>query len=86
MPRYHFNIYDGSSQLDLEGIELSGIRAAREEAVRLAGELLRDGYEGISEADDWRMEVTDDRGLILFRLDFTMMDASAVSGGKPKTT
>jgi len=83
MPRYHFNLHDGVSQPDPDGTELPDLDAAREGAVRLVGELLQDGYKGIMPGDDWRLEVTDESGLILFRLDFTMMAAACVSGAKP---
>lgn len=78
MPRFHFNIYDGVNLLDPTGTELPGWDEARSEAVRLAGDVLKDSAHRIALGEDWRMEVTDDTGLILFRLDFSVLEAPVV--------
>lgn len=83
MPRFHFNVYDGLSQLDREGQELAGWEEARLEAIRLAGAILRDEAKRIALGEDWRMEVTDETGLVLFRLDFTVMGSPAVMHARP---
>lgn len=83
MPRYHFNVYDGVSAPDPEGYELVDWQAARLEAVRLAGELLREDAKRIAIGEDWYMEVTDDTGLVLFRLDFSVMEAPATMHVRP---
>lgn len=80
MPRFHFNIYDGYSQPDHEGFDLPNWHAARLEALRLAGTILADEAEQISFERGWHMEVTDDRGLVLFRFDFTAFNTAAVGG------
>lgn len=78
MPRYHFNVYDGVEMLDKLGVELPSLKYARREAIRYSGNLL----EGNSSRDDlgseWRMEVTNGDGLILFRLDFQVTDAPVI--------
>jgi len=43
MPRYYFNLKDGRESLDDVGSEFPDIHAARREAVRYSGEVLRDG-------------------------------------------
>ena len=68
MPRYHFNVYDGGSDLDSEGSELPDDGASRREGIRLASAILDDSASDLSDGN-WRLEVTDDRGVILFRLD-----------------
>jgi hypothetical protein len=85
MPRFHFNVYDGVDAPDCDGTELPDWDTAREEAIRLSGELLRDSAKQMALGEDWRMEVTDETGLILFRLDFTVMGSSALPGLKPKS-
>ncbi len=70
MPRYHFNVYDGVTLLDKKGVELPDIKFARREAIRYAGVLLEEGARLESLGSEWRMEITDETGLILFRLDF----------------
>ena len=52
------------------------------EAIRLAGAIVRDDARRIAVGEDWRMEVTDERGLILFRLDFTVLQTSATLGNQ----
>jgi len=75
MPRFHFNVRDGSDLPDRDGTELPDLRSARREAVKLAGQLLLDQPETFWEGSDWHVAVTDETGLILFRLDFTATDA-----------
>lgn len=70
MPRFFFNVYDGVSSLDDTGSELADRQEARIEAVRLAGEILKDDAQRIALGEDWRIEVVDERGLVLFRFDF----------------
>lgn len=72
VPRYHFNVYDGVSDIDHEGQELAGWEEARLEAVRLSGKIIENNARRIALGPDWRMEITDENGLVLFRLDFTV--------------
>ncbi|MCW6511765.1 DUF6894 family protein [Lichenifustis flavocetrariae] len=74
MPRYHFNTHDGQTTLDREGTVLSGLRAARRRAIRLSGALIESDFARMQLGEDWRMEVTDDHGRLLFRLDFTVLE------------
>lgn len=77
--RYFFNIYDGYSGLDVEGTDFPDWASARIAAVKMAGEILKEEYDRILECRDWRMEVTDDTGLVIIRLDFCATEASAVA-------
>ena len=79
MPIYHFNVRDGSNIPDPDGTELPNVQAARVEAVKLAGRLLLDEPDTFWEGSDWHVEVTNDRGLILFRLDFMATEAAAAA-------
>ncbi|MBX9934233.1 MAG: hypothetical protein K2Y56_22405 [Methylobacterium sp.] len=79
MPRFHFNVYDGYSAPDPDGTELADIKAAREEAIVLAGSLLRDEGRKLRPGEDWRMEVTDEAGALLCHLDFAVTEASAMA-------
>lgn len=82
MPRFHFNVYDGVNEIDREGTELGDCDEARIEAMRLSGEILKNTAHRLALGEDWRMEVTDERGLILFRLDFTVMEAPVLSSNR----
>lgn len=78
MPRYHFNVYDGVSSLDLDGTELPDWQTARIEAIRLAGEILKDDADRIDLGEDWQIEVTDHTGLVLFRMVLHVVEAAAL--------
>ena len=86
MPRYHFNVYDGVTLLDKKGVELPDTQFARREAIRYAGVLLEEGARLESLGAEWRMEITDDTGLILFRLDFFVTPSSAITSLKPENS
>ena len=54
MPHYFFNIHNGVSTPDLKGWELPSHGAACAEAVRAAGEMLRDRPAHVLSGEDWR--------------------------------
>ena len=58
MPRYHFNVYEGRNDVDVDGHELPDIQAARAEALQLAGEIIRDDAQRAGLGREWRIEVT----------------------------
>jgi hypothetical protein len=70
MPRYYFNIYDGVDILDNVGTELPDFAFARREAIRYSGAILEDEAERLSLGEEWRMELIDNTGLMLFCLNF----------------
>jgi hypothetical protein len=75
VPRYHFIVRDGTSLDDTDGTELPDLETARAEAVRLVGGLLRDAPANFWRVREWHVEVRDDSGLSLFRLDVTSSNA-----------
>lgn len=81
MPRFYFKVFDRRLMIDEEGTELTDVREALVEAVHLAGSLIRDDAESLAAGEDWRMEVTDERGLIIYRLDFSISKTAASGGG-----
>ena len=70
MPRFHFNVHDGFVRPDPKGEELPDLKAARREAIRLAGSILEEDADRVLLGEVWYMEITDDRGSVLFHLDF----------------
>lgn len=78
MPRYFFNVHDGSDLPDPEGTELADLDAARKYAVRYAACLLLDSSETFWGGTDWSMDVTDDQGLFLFTLHFVATEAPSI--------
>jgi hypothetical protein len=65
-----FHVHDGCDRPDLEGTDLPNMRAVRPEAIRAAGEMLRD-LDGASSGEEWRMEVTDGAGRPVLTLRFS---------------
>ena len=78
MPRYFFNVVDGVAMEDMEGIVLPDFPAARLEAIRRAGEILQNNALSVALGDDWRIEVREERGIILFVMTFLVHEAPAV--------
>jgi hypothetical protein len=78
LPRYFFNVHDGRSRLDREGTELPDLKTVREEAVRFAAGLLADHSDEFWQGDEWVLEVADEEGLVLFKLQFVATVAASV--------
>ncbi len=68
MPRYFFDISDGSDFRDLDGSECPDLAAAQIEAVRYSAEVLREMPERFWDAESWRMTVSDHNREHLFTL------------------
>ena len=83
MPRFHFHISDQIVRRDEEGTELSDLTAARREAVKLAGAMVSERAEHFWRDDDWKLDVTDDRGLLLFSLVIMGFDAPSTAKVQP---
>jgi hypothetical protein len=74
MPRYFFHVQDGRAIPDTDGTMLPDIDAAREEAVRLSGGLLKDHAKEFWSSQPWLMEVQDQAEALLFTLRFSATD------------
>ena len=81
MPRYHFNIHDGVEIPDGVGVDLPNFNFARREAIRYAGALLEEAAHRESLGEEWRLEVTDTEGVVLFSLSFVVKDAAGDQSG-----
>ena len=74
MPRYFFHVPNASP--DAEGTELRDIHAAREAAVCLGGEMLRELDGKFWDAPIWQLQVADHEQRVLFTLTFSAQDAA----------
>ncbi|RWD73286.1 hypothetical protein [Mesorhizobium sp.] len=71
MPIFHFHVDNGEFNPDDEGVDLPDLDAARQEAVRAAGEMINDSKQSFWEhMTPWIMNVTDDQNRLLFTLQF----------------
>ena len=77
MPKYHFNIADGHSPHDSEGIEVESLAVAKCEAIRMAGRIICDAAASFWDRAEWTMTVTDDTGLTMFTLQIVGTEAPA---------
>jgi hypothetical protein len=78
LPRNFFHVLDDHSSPDNQGTELPNDEAARREAIRFAGDILKDEADVVLFGQQLRMKVTDATGLILFHLDVNVTEAVAV--------
>ncbi|HET9395034.1 MAG TPA: hypothetical protein VFO36_03175 [Nitrospiraceae bacterium] len=75
--RYFFNQLNGHVKVDDQGLEFASIRDARIEAVRYAGEVIKDHPTLVWTGEDFRIEVTDENALLLFTVVVVGVDAPA---------
>ena len=75
--RYFFNQLNGQVKVDDQGLEFASIRDARIEAVRYAGEVIKDHPTLVWTGGDFRIEVTDENALLLFTVVVVGVDAPA---------
>jgi hypothetical protein len=68
MPSYLFRIEGAEAYLFEGAVQLAGPEAAREEAVRTAGELLKDSCGGFWKAPEWRLYVKDEAGVTICKV------------------
>jgi Domain of unknown function (DUF6894) len=85
VPRYFFHVHDGDSIRDADGTELPDIYAAQAEAVKLSGALLRDLGGQFWNGQNWKLEVTGDRGQALFVLTFSAKELVSMADDPPDT-
>ena len=79
MPFFHFQVRTQSHVLLTEGAELTGFDQARIEAARRVGDPLKQHAGQIWTDEEWQMDVTDEKGLILFVLHVSALKTPATS-------
>lgn len=75
MPRYFFHIIDGTTDSDHIGTDFPDLYAAQDQAVRAAGEAIRDLGGQLFDHESWKMQVDDDAGKMLFTLTVSVDEA-----------
>lgn len=78
VPRYFFDVRDGECIPDKIGTVLADVTQARNQAARLAGELLSQNPDVFWDDDAWVVEVSDETRLVLFVLTISAQDAPAM--------
>ena len=77
MSRYHFNLHDHRFVPDPEGSELPNLEMAKRQAIKLAASILSVRPEEFLESSEWRVEVTNSAGVLLFTVGLSMALAPA---------
>lgn len=70
MPRFYFDIHDGTAVIDDEGTLLPDAEHARVEATKLAAGVLAEGAERFWTGEEWTIAVRAEDGVVLFTLVF----------------
>jgi hypothetical protein len=81
MVRFHFHILNGLADDDVHGTELPDVDAAKHQAVRMMGEILREAHpRDIWGLKAWKLLVNDrgssDSGRTYFSLEIAARDAA----------
>jgi hypothetical protein len=79
MPRYFFHTEGHRNAHDHDGIDLRDHQAARLEALRTMGEMLRGERDDFWDTRSPKPTVTNASGLILFVLDLSAIEAPSLS-------
>jgi hypothetical protein len=82
--RFHFQVRTGTHVMVTDIADLSNTDAARIEAAKRIGILLHDHAGKLWADEDWQMDVTDERGLILFVINVIALQSSATSGSRSR--
>jgi hypothetical protein len=86
MPRFFFHHTDGGFDPDNEGTDFPDLMAARTAAVRYAGELVQERPHEVWSGNTFRIEVSDQDGMLLCTIVILGLDAPAARGmRKPRS-
>ena len=83
MPLYFFHRADVMTNRDLEGTELASVDEARKEATVYAGETMQFSPEIAWGGSEFRVEVEDEKGLVLFVLKVSSVDSTHATIAAP---
>lgn len=78
MPKFFFNIEDGTSIRDDDGADYPSIAAAQCAAVEYAGALISDQSGEFWNSGEWSMTVSSETGLSLFSLQFIGTESPSI--------
>ncbi|WP_428977746.1 DUF6894 family protein [Lichenibacterium minor] len=84
MPRFFFHRTDGDFDPDREGTELPDLNAARLEAIRYAAATVKDHPIEVWSGTTFRIEVSDDTGMLLSTVIILEIEAPAARGLRGK--
>ena len=80
VPRFFFHRADGVFDPDTEGTEFPDLAAARIEAIRFAAASITDNPHEVWKGHNFRIEVSDEQGMLLCTVVILGLDAPAARG------
>lgn len=83
MARYNIALRTESHVSETLAVEMSDLTELRVEVARFVGQLLRDHANQIWVDEDWRVDVTDETGLILYVMQLTATNSAATASIRP---
>ena len=83
MARYNIALRTESHVSETLAVEMSDLTELRVEVARFVGQLLRDHANQIWVDEDWRVDVTDESGLILYVMQLTATNSAATASIRP---
>jgi hypothetical protein len=82
MPYYNINLRTASHIADMTEVNTESVEELRVEVARFISELLREHATALWIDQDWQVDVTDDKGMILFVVHLSAYASPAASKGK----
>ena len=77
MAKYHIELRAADRVWETLDVDMPNLEELRIEMARFVGELLRDHAKEIWADRDWRVDVTDESGLILYVMDLSASNMAA---------
>jgi hypothetical protein len=84
MARYNIQLRTESHVQTAVEVVRDDLVAVRIEPAQFVGELLKDHAEQIWVDEDWRVDVTNEDGLILYVMEISASDSAATLGYRPR--
>ncbi|NGP18460.1 DUF6894 family protein [Devosia aurantiaca] len=85
MPRYFFHVVNGEFLPDAEGMEIDALDRVKAEAIRVAGEMIRDQGFKLWQTGRYDMYVVDEQNRTQLKLSFEAEDLTGELSGEPDT-
>lgn len=79
MPRYHIELRTQDRIWDTLDVVMGDTNEVRVEVAQFIGELLKDHADKIWVDEEWRVDVTDETGLVLFVMHLMVTNSAAVA-------
>jgi hypothetical protein len=76
---YHIKLRTAGRVWETVAVESSDLTALRTEVAEFVGELLKDHAQEVWKDEDWRVDVTDENGLILYVMHILATDTAATA-------